>query len=177
MVVQLSERPSRRHPKVADLVLADGSEVEVKALVEHDTPDAVRSSGESGLLVTIQFGEREGRQEPVAVMVSTRDGSPISSTLMRGLPFAAVVESARAQLASAPALPLEADHLVSTPGERYTRVAQVYRAAWERGERPTAAVAAAFGVTSKHASTLVRRARERGLLPATTQGRATARRG
>jgi len=51
-------------------------------------------------------------------------------------------------------------------------VAQVYRARID--DRPTAAVAAAFGVAHRTAALYVQRAREAGLLPPTTRGKKRA---
>jgi hypothetical protein len=56
--------------------------------------------------------------------------------------------------------------------ELLQRVAEVYRA--NIGGAPTAAVAKTFGVKSRMASTYVRRARDKGYLPETTQGRKQA---
>jgi hypothetical protein len=51
-------------------------------------------------------------------------------------------------------------------------VAEVYRA--HVGSRPTASVAAAFGVAHRTAALYVQRAREAGLLPPTTRGKGRA---
>jgi hypothetical protein len=64
--------------------------------------------------------------------------------------------------------------------EHWQRVANVYRAALRRKEPPTRAVAEAFGLSTSAAAKQVATARERGLLPKTSKGKAAgipARRG
>lgn len=56
--------------------------------------------------------------------------------------------------------------------ELLEQTARVYRESI--GNAPTAAVAMAFGVSHRMASNYVAKAREHGLLPATTQGRRSA---
>ena len=126
--------------------------------------------------IVITWWLHEGRYEPQGVQVLTDDGTPVSAGDLRALPLGLVADHSR------PALLVSEKQRGSAAPEpagsqadrRYQRVARVYREAWARGERPTRAVAQEFGVTSKHAGTLVRRARERGLLPPTSQGRAAA---
>jgi hypothetical protein len=56
--------------------------------------------------------------------------------------------------------------------KHWAQVAQVYQEAWQRGERPTAAVVAKFGVSKNVAAKWVNRLRsEMHLLPPTTRGK------
>jgi hypothetical protein len=56
--------------------------------------------------------------------------------------------------------------------EHWQQVAEVYLTAWRAGGRPTAAVVAKFGVSKNIAAKWVANARQMGLLPPTTRGKA-----
>ncbi|HMF83881.1 MAG TPA: DUF6214 family protein, partial [Acidimicrobiia bacterium] len=56
--------------------------------------------------------------------------------------------------------------------ERLRQVAEIYRAANDRGERPTLAVAQALGYSREYASRLVMRARDAGHLGPAQKGKA-----
>ncbi|MGH2934980.1 MAG: hypothetical protein ACRDL2_10775 [Gaiellaceae bacterium] len=56
----------------------------------------------------------------------------------------------------------------------YARVAETYKTAVERGEKPRSAIAAAASVSSEVAGRWVREARKRELLPATEPGKVRA---
>lgn len=56
--------------------------------------------------------------------------------------------------------------------DHFVEVAHVYKEAWGNGSRPTAAVAAHFGVSHSAAAKWVSRARGLNLLPPTSKGRA-----
>lgn len=58
--------------------------------------------------------------------------------------------------------------------DHYQKVAQVYRDAWLQGKPPTKAVQSRFRVSYSYAAKKVQKARELGLLPPTTRGRASA---
>jgi hypothetical protein len=58
--------------------------------------------------------------------------------------------------------------------EALDEVAAIYRQAWREGGNPTAAVSQAIGISRSAAAKRVRRARDAGLLPETSRGRANA---
>jgi hypothetical protein len=63
---------------------------------------------------------------------------------------------------------------VLSPEDALAEVATIYREAWQGGLNPTKSVAEALSLSRSAAAKRVRRARDAGLLPKTTKGRATA---
>ncbi|MBK9180970.1 MAG: hypothetical protein IPM45_15660 [Acidimicrobiales bacterium] len=153
--------------------------------------------------VTVHYAEVDGRVEPVGLDVRSFrevDGgavrpaaprgrlAPITATVVRSLPTAALVratrrflvESARKEAKSEKrpaaqrrALTTAADRLDVPEGDELTRAAAVYRQAWRSGDpAPTRAVAEALGVGRNVAAKRVARCRRLGLLPPTERRRA-----
>lgn len=118
-----------------------------------------------------------------------RDPAPITAELWRSVPVRAVIEAERRSLAkelrasSDPRLRKIAESW-ARPRPRvgvlrrgdHERVATVYRDALRRGDNPTQAVARAFHLSTSAAAKRVARAREHGLLPPTTRGKAAGHR-
>lgn len=116
---------------------------------------------------------------------------PISASFLRSLPVASLVRRARLLLgasagwkasktgdkATRAVLRSVTAELAESPRrlhgiEHFQRVAEVYSAAWQRGDHPTKAVAEEMKATRSAAAKWVARARELGLLGPTDQRRA-----
>ena len=113
------------------------------------------------------------------------DASPVlTASVLRRLPIATLLAQTRDQNRVHASFSVDLDDdqqadaasLWSTtpPGEaRYRLVAEIYKAADQRGmnRTPTKTVAVRFGISHSAAAKLVGRARERGFLPPTTKGK------
>jgi len=144
------------------------------------------------------YREREGdRAWPPELPTWDQGPAVLTTTTLRGLPFASIVAELRREmltqdadfydwLAHQPEYQSEADQaklrrLRSRGSGRQsaaalTEVAQVYRHAWETGQPPTRAVAEHFTISQSAAAKRVSRARQAGYLPLTTRGKPGARR-
>lgn len=121
-------------------------------------------------LITMEWVEMDGRPECAAISI-TQDGAPtpMPGALLRQVPFAEYVATDRAAMAP----PVEATSgMRKSAADRLRIAAKIYRSAARRGEPPTKAVAAHFGISSGGASNLVARARTAGLLPPASPGKA-----
>lgn len=136
-----------------------------------------------------------GRASCLSLKAEKLDGLPLTATDLRRIPLARILRDASraSQLFAAalgpgvfgPPTPREARRIAADPCRRPRRgspitrqhleeVAQTYRDAFQRGDRPTRAVQATFSVERATASRWVRAARDAGLLPPAEPGRATA---
>lgn len=108
-------------------------------------------------------------------------GSPLRTSTLRSLNLAEVLAEEREkahQLWAGRigwddwAKPFETPKTAMRPAtlKKLTRVAEIYKSAWQKGEPPTKAVSKKLGVTEAGASGLVSRARAAGLLPVTSPG-------
>ncbi len=107
-------------------------------------------------------------------------GQPVTTSLLRSLPLAQLVQDQREKANELFAAELGDRELGATykrPAEmratterRLRRTAEVYRGAWRRGEPPVKAVAKQLKVTDAAATKLVSRARSAGFLPPTRPG-------
>lgn len=184
---------------------------------------SIRHLGEHSLLwhdpdgrrwwLVFRFAEISGSAEVVGFEIrqwtggdrtesSDPDGPhPLTSSLLRALPFADQASRARQFARDVRANPLGAalEELEANVREELARqseifgqkqartkrtkwtsktlaeAAQVYSTALARNEPPTQAVADHFGLAHSSASKVIRRARDAELLPETTQGKAAGR--
>jgi hypothetical protein len=150
-----------------------------------------KDHGRGPYRITVSFTEREGRLECVAVHVEGLGGTTLSTTVLRSLNPATLIDEARKRLAQAigpqtvvdPEAVQRADRqMASRPGRRpkwsaadLAKVAEVYSQAWQSNGKALRAVAKAFGVNDKTASKLVARAREFEFLAPTTRGKSSGR--
>jgi hypothetical protein len=118
----------------------------------------------------VHWEQVAGRLEPIAVTVTRTDGKPLQSSDLR-VPLGRVVDQARVSLYTGSGK--TASVLAAATGQ-VERAATIYREALATTSAPTRTVAEALGISRQHAATLVHRARARGLLPPTRQGRARA---
>lgn len=123
--------------------------------------------------ITLDWEVIDGRIEPVGIHIrSTSPGTPVPTGIARILPIGDVIRRQRTALTDAAI----ARTTTRVSGMRRSTlaglkaVADVYRAAWERGDPPTRAVADELGINYGAASNRVARARAAGLLPWTSQG-------
>lgn len=107
-------------------------------------------------------------------------GQPVTTSLLRSLPLAQLVQEERVKADEIFAEKLGDRELGATykrpaamratTERRLRKTADVYRGAWRRGEPPVKAVAKNLKVTDAAATKLVSRARSAGFLPPTTPG-------
>jgi hypothetical protein len=148
----------------------------------------------------LTWGEVDGRAECVGVNLTTtnsggRHERAVTAQRLRQLPLGHLIEEKRRTLRTmandpewakvAPNAQKQAATAFANGSRRLTGpdgsplpvddalrlVAEVYQAAWARRPDPTAAVAEAFGLSKSAAAKRVARARARGFLPPTTQGK------
>jgi hypothetical protein len=141
--------------------------------------------------VTIKWAVLGGRAECVGVHIESTDWPPrpMGSQLWRSVPIASLIDRDAYWQANTGHAEMDrvegplftrgrkvvgADGAVLAPAEALAEVASVYRNAWGRGLNPTQAVAEALSLSRSAAAKRVRRARDAGLLPETTRGRAAA---
>lgn len=93
-------------------------------------------------------------------------GVPLTAGDIRGLSIGERIRDTRAALAGHVGRP----PVRQSTEARLREATRVYLDAFARGEPPTSAVAAHFGITPGGASTLVWRARDAGMLPLTSRG-------
>lgn len=176
-------------------------ETPIRARVRWPSPDG-------DLEVTLHFARVDGRVECIGVDVRTfrwkgephparrlprTEPRPITTTDLRGLRLAEIIEVERAKLARFLFADSGDEDWDATPWaagvveawepkargrpriygpEHFAEVARVYREADARSRTPTRAVARHFGVSQAAAAKWVARCRELGLLPPTTRGKA-----
>jgi hypothetical protein len=107
-------------------------------------------------------------------------GQPVTTSLLRSLPLAQLVQDEREKANEVFATKLGDRELGATykrptamrvtTERRLRRTAEVYRGAWRRGDAPVKAVAKQLKVTDAAATKLVSRARSAGFLPPTKPG-------
>lgn len=165
-------------------------------------------------LIVVTWTNIEGRLEPVGLEIRsyrereggqawppalpTWDQAPpvLSTTILRGLPFATIVTDLRRErqeihiawvdgMAADPQWQSEPDQAAlrrlrsagtRQPTAALAAVAEVYRQAWQDGRKPTRAVAKHFVISQSAAAKRVSRARQAGDLPLTTRGKPGVRR-
>lgn len=92
----------------------------------------------------------------------------VTLLVLKGMRLAEWIASDRARMTPEPGVIISG--MRRSTRERLQVVADVYKEALSKGERPTTAVAEHFGLTQGGASSLVARARQVGLLPPTSAG-------
>ncbi len=107
-------------------------------------------------------------------------GQPLTTSVLRALPFAQLVTDERDRAdqlfteklgdRELGATYTQPPAMRATTERRLRRTAEVYRGAWRRGEAPVKAVAKRMKVTDAAATKLVSRARAAGFLPPTKKG-------
>lgn len=126
-----------------------------------------------GLKLSSMATADENREVPPPLQMPAM-GIPLTPGLIRELKLGEQIRDAQASMGFglngvAPAASRPPGMRDSTY-RRLQEAADVYRAAFAAGGKPTTAVAGHFGLTVGGASNLVSRARELGLLPPTSQG-------
>jgi hypothetical protein len=116
----------------------------------------------------VEWGTINGRAEPVSVTIRSGNGHPVTAAAVRAFPLAGMIAFARR--ASAAVLTgrrrdqFNARRGVAMSPESLEVVAEVYRAAYQRGDPVTKAVAGAFGIAPSTAGKRIMAARRAGLL-------------
>jgi hypothetical protein len=137
-------------------------------------------STKAPLLVDLEWSLVGGRAEPVRVTISSRDGErPITAEMVRRVPLGKIVADTRAERhayweqENAKFYPSETDEQrdniaraaeVHRPDGGLSEVADVYRAAWARGDSVQQAVKDRFNLSDSGAAKRIARARARGYL-------------
>jgi hypothetical protein len=137
-------------------------------------------STKAPLLVDLEWSLIDGRAEPVRVAIRSRDGDrPVTAEMVRRVPIGKIVAETRAarraywEAENAKFYPSETDAQrdnvaraaeVHRPDGGLSEVADVYRAAWVRGDSVQHAVAAKFNLSPSGAAKRIARARARGYL-------------
>lgn len=153
------------------------------------------ASDGSRWIVRTGWAEVGGRAECVNIAIESVDDMPrpITTSLLRSVPFASLIEADALEQAGAgpPAMQAAEGRLFTRgrkvvgpggsplpPAEVLAEVAAIYREAWggqgPARRNPTQAVAEKLAISRSAAAKRVRRARDAGLLPETTRGRASA---
>jgi hypothetical protein len=115
--------------------------------------------------VTIRYRYWEGEFDATEVTVSGREGWTVTGDVLRKVPVTRLLRTHLAGLAAGRSVAQGSDSELAT-------VAAVYRLAYAFRERPVRAVADQLGIPASTAAKKVMKAREAGLLPPTTQGKA-----
>lgn len=126
-----------------------------------------------GLKLTSMATAEENREVPTPLQMPEM-GIPLTPGLIRELKLGERIRDARTSLdftlGGAPPAAVRPPGMRESTYRRLQEAADVYRAAFAAGGKPTTAVAEHFRLTVGGASNLVSRARELGLLPPTSQG-------
>ena len=132
-----------------------------------------------GWSVQFEYVEDKGRRYPIGVTVRSADKNKaeLTTSELRSIPFATIFEEWLKQSSikrTAPTVdpkvagPLKGGPL---PIEVLEKVAELYRAALDRGVPPNAFVAQQLGISNSTATKRIVRARQQGLLGPTTPGK------
>jgi hypothetical protein len=142
--------------------------------------------------ITVELADVDGRLECVGISVRSSSSKSLTAEAFRGVRLGRVVDLARRNITArtsgsmgqvtrvdlAKDAQAELDRrdfskggAHGLPPRELARVADVYAQAWREGRKPTQAVAKRFHITPSAAAKRVHRARQLGLLSATTKGK------
>jgi len=165
---------SPQHPKRLVDVVAD---LKFPEIVHYGSPETL-----DGYTVEVDIVPAEGRLMVSRVSVESTTGNPVDANVLRRLPLAQIIrEVAAANLEHhGPAArafvmtqnPEEVRRLGPGNDAALEALAMVYARAYAVGNEPTKAVEQTFGFTRSTASRWISRARDRGFLSRTQQGKA-----